>query len=392
MAAQSGIAPTHDLTHQWAQAVADPAARLFKITIEDEQLVPAGTFATTPRKDVDSACDDDGALEHDFKLFDQDGVVEDKTPAYYVFRLSPPPSSSFLFISYVPDHAPVRAKMLYASTRSTLVRALGDSRIGQSVFATSRADLTHASYLAHLAHSSAAAPLTAREQEMAAIRVAEAAASADGGDAAARAHEGRSMVFGAGAGGGADGDDAKGVLPWSEDAKEAVRSLGEAGEAEGRVVQLEIDVPNETVVISPSQPSSLSDLPSSSPAYVFYRHAAGIVLIYSCPPASPIKHRLLYSSAALALYRVAAPRFAGVTVLKKLETDDPAEVSPEWVTAELGALAVTPAAAPEDPSGGARGDADSPALASAAQSGAATPLPQEDKPKFARPTRPGRRR
>ncbi|BGP41004.1 Twinfilin-1 [Rhodotorula kratochvilovae] len=382
MAAQSGIAPTQELTDQWATVIADPNTRILKIAIKDEQLVPAGTFASTASEDAPNG-GDDAALKQDFELFTQDGVVEDKTPAYYVFRLSPPPSSTFLFISYVPDHAPVRAKMLYASTRSTLVRALGDSRIVHSVFATSRADLTHASYLSHLAHTSASAPLTAREHEMAAIRAAEAASSAD--SAGADVREGRSMVFGAGAGAEGSEGDAKGVLPWSEEAKEAVKGLGQAEGDEGRVVQLEIDVPNETVVLSSPQPSSLADLPLSSPAYVFYRHAAGIVLIYSCPPSSPIKHRLLYSSAALVLYRVAAPRLAGVTVLKKLETDDPTEVSPEWITAELGALAA-PA-----PSVDAEEAADSPA-ASAPQSGAATPLPQDDKPKFARPTRPGRKR
>ncbi|GAA5931397.1 hypothetical protein JCM3775_005014 [Rhodotorula graminis] len=310
MAAQSGIVPTQDLLDTWTTALQDPVTRLVKIAIQDEQLVPAGTFTTTS-----SDPDDSDAVERDFALFERPDIVEDKVPAYFVYRLTPPPSSTFLFTSYVPDHAPVRAKMLYASTRNTLVRALGDARLVESVFATAKADLTHAAYLSHVAHRAADAPLTSREQEM----------------------------------------------------------------------RDEIDPANETVILSPSQPTSLSSLPTSSPAYLLARHPAlassspgALVLVYSCPAASPVRHRLLYSSAVVPLYRVAAERFAGVKVARKLETDSPSEITRAWLDAELGA---------------ASSSTDTPSA-----SGAATPtqgpqqVQEDDKPKFARPARPGRRR
>lgn len=47
-------------------------------------------------------------------------------------------SPSLVFVSYVPDDSPVRSKMLYASTRTTLVRHLGDSQMTDSIFATSK--------------------------------------------------------------------------------------------------------------------------------------------------------------------------------------------------------------------------------------------------------------
>lgn len=129
-----------------------------QIAIQDEQLVPAGTFPSTTSHPAD---DPDAAFERDFALFDRADIVEDKVPAYFAYRsvpsrssllplppladppararsLTPPPSSTFAFLSYVPDHAPVRAKMLYASTRNTLVRALGDARFTESVFATDK--------------------------------------------------------------------------------------------------------------------------------------------------------------------------------------------------------------------------------------------------------------
>uniref|UniRef100_A0A0K3C8V7 FGENESH: predicted gene_2.117 protein n=1 Tax=Rhodotorula toruloides TaxID=5286 RepID=A0A0K3C8V7_RHOTO len=186
MAAQSGIAPTQELTDLWTNALADPQTRLVKIIIKDEQLVPSGTFtSTSPTSNSgDEDATSDAAFAEDFTLFDQDGVVEEKVPAYYAYRISPPPASTFAFFSYVPDHAPVRQKMLYASTQNTLVKFLGDSRLPVSIFATSTSDLTHASYLSHIEHSTASAPLTAREAEMASVRAAEAseAASSRGTD------------------------------------------------------------------------------------------------------------------------------------------------------------------------------------------------------------------
>ncbi|GAA5835138.1 hypothetical protein JCM11251_000172 [Rhodosporidiobolus azoricus] len=383
MATQSGIQATPELSEAWSAALANPDTRLLKISIQDEQLVPSGTY---PTSSSDSAAED--ALETDFELFGQDGVAEEKTPAYYLFRLSPPPTSNFLFLSYVPDSAPVRSKMLYASTRATLLRSLGDARISSTLFATSRSDLSYASYLSHTKHEAAEAPLTAREAEVEAIRRAEKqqAEEAGEGDEESR-RQGRSMIFGGSTEekGSATANGAKGVLPWTDEAKEAVKALGiPAGEDGARdYAQLEIDVPNETVVLSPNQPTDLT-LPASSPCYFFFRHAAGIVLIYSCPPSSPVKSRLVYSSAALVLYKVAVPDFTGLQVLKKLETDDPSEVTSSWVDAELGPLAA-PSTAPVD--------ADGPGASSASGSGTSTPLQQEDdKPKFARPQRPGRRR
>lgn len=56
----------------------------------------------------------------------------------------------------------------------------------------------------------------------------------------------------------------------------------------------------------------LADLGSSSSITL------STVLIYSCPPSSPIKSRLIYSSAVLVLYKVALPQFTGQKISKKV--------------------------------------------------------------------------
>ena len=79
----------------------------------------------------------------------------------------------------------------------------------------------------------------------------------------------------------------------------------------------EIDVPNETVVLAAEQPKQLA-VPPSSPCYLLYRHAAGLVLVYSCPPSSPVKSRLLYSSAVLIFCKRAVPEWTGLSIIKKV--------------------------------------------------------------------------
>ena len=61
----------------------------------------------------------------DFELLDD--ILQDDKPAYVLFRLGDHAEKDWLFISYVPDQAKVRDKMLYASTRATISRQASPS-------------------------------------------------------------------------------------------------------------------------------------------------------------------------------------------------------------------------------------------------------------------------
>jgi twinfilin-like protein len=61
----------------------------------------------------------------DFELLGD--ILQDDKPAYVLFRLGDHAEKDWLFISYVPDHAKVRDKMLYASTRATISRQVSPS-------------------------------------------------------------------------------------------------------------------------------------------------------------------------------------------------------------------------------------------------------------------------
>lgn len=63
--------------------------------------------------------------------------MAEKQPAYFFVRLdSSKNASDWLFLCYVPDVAPIRQKMIYAATRASLTKELGDSFIKDSIYGT----------------------------------------------------------------------------------------------------------------------------------------------------------------------------------------------------------------------------------------------------------------
>jgi len=99
--------------------------------------------------------------------------------------------------------------MLYASTRSSLLKALGSSLFTDNLFATSKDDLTPEGYSSHRRHMAAPKPLSAREREVAGVRAAETDGTYEGSRARA-SHVGSGIS-----------------LRWSQDAEDAIKQLGE---------------------------------------------------------------------------------------------------------------------------------------------------------------------
>lgn len=73
---------------------------------------------------------------------------------------------AWLLISWVPDTATIREKMLYASTKATLKVEFGSAHIKEEIHATQLDETTFDGYLKHKKAFSAPAPLTSREEEI----------------------------------------------------------------------------------------------------------------------------------------------------------------------------------------------------------------------------------
>lgn len=99
--------------------------------------------------------------------------------------------------------------MLYAATRASLLKSLGSTLFADSIFATSKTDITGDSYAAHLRHMAAPKPLSSREQELADLRAAENTTASYEGS------KGRANHIGTVVG-----------LKWSSDVEDAIVELG----------------------------------------------------------------------------------------------------------------------------------------------------------------------
>ncbi|KAL4065256.1 actin depolymerizing protein [Scleroderma citrinum] len=325
MTAISGIGVSEELTQAFSTAVETKNTRFIIIVIRNESLVPVVS--------VDVA----GSLEDD--LGQLGAHLDDKDPCYILTRLDDP-ASEWLAIAYVPEIASVRDKMLYASTRNSLTKSLGSTVFTDSLFATSKADVTPEAYAAHKRHLAAPKPLSAREQEIADIKAAEREAGVVyEGSRARQNHLGQGKVG----------------YQWSSEAEDAVRRLGNS-EGNHLVVLVswmdillfptkllkQIDISTETVVLNADSNVEANTLTFSLFAWSNTYSTTGrdIVFIYSCPSSSLIKYRMVYSSGALVIFRESKALLDSTSNFslapRKLETSDPSELSETYLKQELG--------------------------------------------------------
>lgn len=327
---QSGISASKDLHDAFNTFVSFSNDRILLASIQNEQLVPVTTIPST---------------SSDFKsdLSALQPHINSTTALYILLKLSPAPDG-YAAITYVPNAAPVRQKMLFASTRLTLVRELGIERFRETLFATEAQELTAEGWEKHEKHGELEAPLT--EEEAGLKGVKEAEISESGGTGTRRGHVSRGVEVKTG----------EGVL-------EALGSLREEG-CRGTLVQLKFALPEEVLVLESSVDGVAvgkvaETISKSEPRFSFYstEQEGEIVFIYTCPTQSRIKERMVYSTSK-SWTRIVAERDAGLVVKKSVEATEPAEI-----TEMLGGSAAEDKAEETKPSNAA----------------------------FARPKRPGRR-
>lgn len=133
-------------------------------SIQKEQLVPVETI---------SQCSND--FFDDLKVVEP--LLKDNEAAYIILRRYQNSPSGYVAVTYVPATANVRQKMLFASTRLTLVRELGTERFRDTIFTTTKEELTAEGWRKHEKHGELNAPLTEEEETLQGVKDAEAEAS-----------------------------------------------------------------------------------------------------------------------------------------------------------------------------------------------------------------------
>ncbi|KAK4624644.1 Twinfilin [Fulvia fulva] len=299
---QSGISASQELHDAFNSFVSASDQRALLAGIEKEQLVPKTTIPLNAS---------------DFKddLGDLQSHLSPNEAAYILLKVEPGAANGFIAVTFVPNSAPVRQKMLFAATRLTLVRELGIERFRSTLFATEKDELTAHGWTKHEQHESLSAPLTEEEAGLAGVKEAEAQESQ--GTGARRGHV-----------------DSKMNVPTGEGVLEALTSLKEEG-CKGTLVQLKFQLPGETLTLDSSQdnvqPAQVArTISSTEPRYSFYSLPSStepnILFIYTCPTSSKIKERMIYSTSK-SWTRIVAERDAGITVTKSLEATEPSELT-----------------------------------------------------------------
>ncbi|ADV19486.1 Protein tyrosine kinase, putative [Cryptococcus gattii WM276] len=390
MSAPSGIKVPDDLTAAFTAALTSPHdTRALVFIIDGESFKHHATIQ--PK----------ASYKDDIALIPQ-VLPSPKTPASFAYRLDSRDNGKWdwMMVTFVPDNAGVRAKMLQASSRSGLMKALGANNFKHDWFATSISDLTPAALTAHLNHLSSPPPLSASEAALAEVREAEAAEA----ERAALDPEGQARRHKAVVGLG-------GKMIWGDGVAEALQKAAQRSDV-GWVVVLEISSSNPgSIALLKSEactPSQLtSKIPEKSPCYVFYSHPtppstrnapkpsstpigaprnkfqgsqggvrvvnaqfgspaleAGektvseepeddassvspaqketvedvgkgrVIFVYCCPPNSPVKYRMIYSTTVRGVQQDASDK-AGVEIAAKLETSDPSELTESHLKSSL---------------------------------------------------------
>ncbi|KAK3985237.1 hypothetical protein QBC44DRAFT_335502 [Cladorrhinum sp. PSN332] len=316
---QSGISASQELVSQFNSFLADDSHFGLLATISSEQLVPL-KLLTPSSRGLSFADNVDALLKPQIQPND----------ALYIILRRYPSTPALVAVTYVPDTAKVRQKMLFASTRLTLVRELGSEHFRETFFATTPEELSPAGFDKHDAHSSLEAPLTEEERSLGEVKRAEQEAGQ--GTATRAIHLSKNLE-----------------TPIAEDALSALKELG--SESGRQLVMLKINPDTESVELVPdsSSPSSISELiksiSPSEPRFTFYRYththngsgSSPLLFFYTCP-ASPgtkaIKYRMMYPLMKRAVLAVAESE-AGLQPVKRFEVEEVDEITEDSVLDEL---------------------------------------------------------
>ncbi|KAK0726763.1 hypothetical protein B0T26DRAFT_747170 [Lasiosphaeria miniovina] len=316
---QSGISASQELVSKFNTLLADDSQFGLLVTIASEKLQPLQVLAST-------------APGASFASNLSSLVTPALKPneALYLILRRHAAAPALVAVTYVPDAAPVRQKMLFASSRLTLVRELGSEHFSETIFATLASELSPAGFEKHDAHTALDAPLTEEEKTLGDVRRAEQEAGS--GTGTREIHLSSHMA-----------------IPINDEGLAALKEL--ASEGPRALVTLKIDQATEQIVLVPDDatPESIPELvqaiSATEPRFTFYRfthsyggnHSSPVLFFYTCPSTpgtKAVKSRMIYPLMKRAVLTI-AEKEAGLQVAKKFEVEDPSEITEASVLEEL---------------------------------------------------------
>jgi twinfilin-like protein len=198
----TSIKASQELQAEFNSLLSSPSTFGLIVGIEKESLVPITTLPSRGSSFSENLASLQSHLQ--------------PTTALYILLRRYDDIPRLTAITYVPDSAKVRQKMLFASTRLTLVRELGSEHFRETIFATTADELGESGFKKHDAHTQMAAPLTEEERTLGDVKRAEQEAGS--GTGSKEIHLSKNFA-----------------MPMAENAIAALKELGQDG---GRVVTM----------------------------------------------------------------------------------------------------------------------------------------------------------
>uniref|UniRef100_A0A4W4EIW3 ADF-H domain-containing protein n=1 Tax=Electrophorus electricus TaxID=8005 RepID=A0A4W4EIW3_ELEEL len=287
--------------------------RLIQVLIQDEQLV------------LGAHREPSQSWEKDYDHFLLP-LLHPQEPCYILYRLDSQNAQGYewLFISWSPDHSPVRQKMLYAATRATVKKEFGGGHVKDEIFGNVVDDVCLQGYLRHMSLSSGPAPLTPAEQELQRIKITEVKTEISV-DSKHQTLQG--LAF-----------------PLQPEAKHALQQLADR---HINYIQLRLDTERETIELVHTRATETHELPCRIPIdvpryhFFLYKHKhegdslESVVFIYSMPGyRCSVKERMLYSSCKSRLLEEVEQDYH-IEVVKKMEIESGDELTEQYLYEEV---------------------------------------------------------
>ncbi|GJQ75874.1 twf [Trypoxylus dichotomus] len=311
MSHQTGIQANDKLKKYFAKCK-EGKIRILKVSIENEELTHSDDKKVK------------GTWKQDYDKMIPSLIKEDQ-PCYILYRLDSKNACGYewLLLCWSPDTAPIRQKMLYASTKATLKQDFGSAQIKEELHCTLLDELTFEGYKKHKSDVLAPAPLTTREEELQEIRRTEV-------------HTDISAVSKQQTLGGVQ-------FPVTDAVKDAIHEMAKG---QHNYLQFKIDIEKEVIELVLKESITVEKLPSKVPEnnarYHLYRFKythegdlmESVVFIYSMPGYNcTIKERMMYSSCKGPFTDTISSW--GVNIEKKIEIDVGSELTEEFLYEEL---------------------------------------------------------
>lgn len=317
MSTQSGITPSQSLLTAFKEFVNnkdDISTSILIAHIENESI------------ELTKVLSNNASLSQAFVQLQNE--LTDSTPRYIIIPKENASSGSgyHTFVSYVPDFSAVKEKMLYASSKNTLIRSLGSEYFNDIIFVNGMEEVNYENYKATVnddisgATHAAAAGLSNREQELAKIKNDEMNTLLQTSTNSRRQ-----------------------LVTHQNDFSFKFNRNTELGDLEeGQLNSLNIDLQTEEVFLSNQQQitgieSLLTAISPDYPQFNVLKNKGKVFFIYSCPSGSKVKERMVYASNKQGVLNHLKNQ--GISVEKSLEVGDAvelelSELEPETVAAE----------------------------------------------------------